>query len=321
LIFDVYLTGLTMNKEFITHGRISHVIHQIIISTVIHQFIDDCKSNIYYKDSDSDIINKLLRAGCTYINGKIPKKIFETIIDGLIEISCRKLNTFGQELGISKDKLIGQNGEWPVWGVLFDTGIRYNSIKKTIIWSENFCYSLYDFLCVPDNINLLLLANNDWSRLSYIIHVSNYISIEMSRQIHQIIKYKMPEYNDFKNFILKQDTHPWIIGAHFLRSGNFGDKLREHYAGNDSSTRMIDKLESTHPYHTRQIFLRTINKMNPNDTKKLIKMFDCDSNTRDKQCSLNTSYKDTNPKDEYYKNKYLKYKAKYLEAKKKNKKK
>lgn len=320
LIFDVYLTGTELNKEFITHGRISHVIHQFIVNTVINTFISDCTRNRTFKDDN--IINKLLKAGCRYItiNSKSSKEIFETIIDGLIKIMCDNLYVFGKTLEIKSDKLISTNSR-EVWGILFDTGIRQNPIEKTIKWDKltTSDFNLYNFLCVPDNITLLLLANNNWPKLSYIIHVSNYISIEMSRQIHLIIKHKVPDLNNFKDFIFN--------GEDIWYYRTFGDesfnKLKSHYTGGDSNMPISDKLSPMNPYHTRQIFLRTIKEMNIQDANELICMFDCESNIDNKNCLFNSAHTDTvqdHPyfliDNTYYENKYLKYKSKYQNLKK-----
>ncbi len=312
LIFDVYLTGLDLNKEFITHGRISHVIHQNIVSTVIKTFINDCKKDRTFSD---DIINKLLKAGCKYIDGKSEEEIFKTIIDGLIKIKCNELHEFGNILKINIEKLIKHDSK-EVWGILFDTGIKYNPIEQTIKWSDDYTtndeFSLYNFLCVPDNITLLLLANNNWPKLSYIIHVSNYISIEMSRQIHLIIKHKLNQYNNFKDFIFKEEVQ-WLFPSYYT---DISDNLRSHYVGQDFIMPISAKLSPMHPYHTRQIFLRTIRKMNINDADELISMFDCESDKVNKNCLFNSDHTDTVINDELYKNKYLKYKAKYQNLKK-----
>jgi hypothetical protein len=92
--------------------------------------------------------------------------------------------------------------------------------------------------------------------------------------------------------------------------------LRIHYLGQDYEMPISEKLSPMHPYHTRQIFLRTIKNMNIKDANELIDMFDCESDNVNKNCLFNSDHTETNINDELYKNKYLKYKAKYQNLKK-----
>lgn len=135
----------------------------------------------------------------------------------------------------------------------------------------------------------------------------------MSRQIHLIIKHKVPKFNNFKDFIFNGQDNLWYFPIYEDKSVI---KLKKHYIGEDSDIPIPDKLSPMNPYHTRQIFLRTIKEMNIQDANELICMFDCESNIDNKNCLFNSDHTNTVINNKYYENKYLKYKAKYQNLKK-----
>jgi hypothetical protein len=238
-IYDAYIHG----KSFLSHGRLSHIFHEIIIYDTIKKFIYDCSChNIKLRKNISDdkqIYKKSINLLCDYICTYEDKDIlYDTIIKFLYNNKYERLL-----LNITYEHEYLDNFETLLWGDLFDRLPQNSDIN---IITKN----LSKFISSPDYIYYYGLVSKKHPFFYFISHLNHYITLKMIKYYYDNLfaKYKNITLSDFLNNEIDYNKEIQI-----------NSKIMNHITSTNNFT-----LKPDEEFHTRYVFKKIIEDMENN---------------------------------------------------------